>query len=191
MGGAARLIENVLNRSPVVFVKLAEDQVGQYDMVRRPTAPPHLCSCQILRLNVGLFAAMGCAQLFTALPTNASNTFFLNYTSMNASLSDVDAIYGAAPRWFLVGDVLSLEDSTLNSSAVLMIIDSELEAVRHPPRATARPPWLHAKWPVPDSPPLPLGPISICHAPCGLFRIRLRFCSRSASVARGSTERSA
>jgi hypothetical protein len=100
----------VLVRSPVVFVRLAEQQVGEYDMV------------------------------YTAASLNGSSAApFLNYTSMNASLSAVDGIFGAAPRWVLVGDVGRVGDSGTNASVVLLIIDTDLEQVRAArPRAHTR-----------------------------------------------------
>jgi len=62
-------------------------------------------------------------------PTNTSLTFFLNYTHINSSLASVEDLYGAAPRWMLVGEVSNVEDPERNSSAVLLIIDSDLEKV--------------------------------------------------------------
>jgi len=77
-------------------------------------------------------------QLMVPQPTNTSLTFFLNYTHINASLASVKDLYGAAPRWMLVGEVANIEDPERNSSAVLLIIDSDLEKAGRAQR------WRHA-----------------------------------------------
>jgi len=93
------LIQNALDRSGVIFVKLAEDQVGQYDIVMTPSS------------------------------NNQSTSFFLNYTSMNTTLLPATVLVGTAPRWLLVADVYNTVTPNLTSSSIVLIFDTDLETV--------------------------------------------------------------
>jgi len=95
--GFAALLQSVVQRSPLVFMRLQEDQTGDADMVLVPESSAD----------------------------NASP--FLNATDINARLADNPLVKGAAARWLLLGSILSQDDAAVNTSAWVLVIDSDAE----------------------------------------------------------------
>jgi hypothetical protein len=104
------VLQSALHMTPVVFLRLAENQSGQYDFTLQPVA-----AVNDTRLD----------------STNADpgNTFFrgLNFTQLQQQLQYVPEISALAPRWILPISV-SNPDTPENSYHVLaLVLDSKLE----------------------------------------------------------------
>lgn len=91
------LLYNSVLKSNVIFMKVAEDNVGDMDVV--------------------MMAKM----------TNTSTTPFLNQTHVSHMLQDNDMLTGVAPRWTFFGHIENRDKPEKNISAVFMVFDSELE----------------------------------------------------------------
>lgn len=95
--GFAAMLQSIVQRSPLVFMRLQEDQSGDADMVLTPE-------------------------------TSADNTSpFLNATEINQLLRDNPHVKGAAARWILLGSVLQQDNPDVNTSAWVLVIDSDAE----------------------------------------------------------------
>jgi hypothetical protein len=100
-------LQNALSFAPLIFVKFAEENAGQFDLLMYPAV------------------------------RNDSRSFTLNYTYINNTLSGGSRILGAAPRWILPVKVqrtseiqLSLFDSeAFNTSATIIVWNTTLEKV--------------------------------------------------------------
>jgi len=55
------------------------------------------------------------------------SSFLLNATYIQKSLEHVAGVAGAAPRWTILGRIGNRFDSNRNSTAVILVIDSEKE----------------------------------------------------------------
>lgn len=51
----------------------------------------------------------------------------LNYTHINKDLSQLDGFYGFSPRWTLICKLRNITNPSLNTSAILLVIDSKKE----------------------------------------------------------------
>jgi len=91
------ILQNAIAKSPIIFMKLAEDQVGEYDL------------------------------LLTGQSTANSFQFWTNYTDIEDKVSSGSLVRGATPRWVVIGRVLNPLQTSLNSSSAFLIIDSERE----------------------------------------------------------------
>ncbi|KND05187.1 uncharacterized protein SPPG_08881 [Spizellomyces punctatus DAOM BR117] len=69
------LIQNIIDRASVIFIKFSEDSAGQWDLLLSPTL------------------------------SSGSPSILLNYTVINTSLSSAPHVAGAAPRWILPGSL--------------------------------------------------------------------------------------
>ncbi|KAJ3299821.1 hypothetical protein HK104_006755 [Borealophlyctis nickersoniae] len=87
-------IQNTLSRASVLFVRLSEDTAGEWDLLLTPS------------------------------PSNTSQSLFLNYTSINASLADSASAAGAAPRWIAP---VTIGFNNLNVSAYALVMDHQYE----------------------------------------------------------------
>uniref|UniRef100_A0A6T6YUC0 ABC3 transporter permease C-terminal domain-containing protein n=1 Tax=Bicosoecida sp. CB-2014 TaxID=1486930 RepID=A0A6T6YUC0_9STRA len=96
--GFAALLQSVVQRSPLIFMRLQEDQTGDADMVLTPETSAD-----------------------SASP-------FLNASEISHILRNNPHVIGAAPRWLLLGSVLRQDEPLVNTSAWILIIDSEKEA---------------------------------------------------------------
>lgn len=68
-------LQNAISRSPIIFLKLAENQVGEYDVTLQPTL------------------------------TANTQSFFINYTEIKDQINDVDTVVGSCPRWLGLASV--------------------------------------------------------------------------------------
>jgi len=91
------LLQNSIDKSPIIFLKLSEDQVGEYDLLLSPS------------------------------PTSASPNFWLNSTDIDLKISEAPLVVGAVPRWVFLGKVSNPNNPTYNTSSAILIIDSRQE----------------------------------------------------------------
>eukprot|EP01114_Cavostelium_apophysatum_P002845 TRINITY_DN1253_c0_g3_i1.p1 TRINITY_DN1253_c0_g3~~TRINITY_DN1253_c0_g3_i1.p1 ORF type:complete len:1241 (+),score=361.47 TRINITY_DN1253_c0_g3_i1:25-3723(+) len=104
------LLQNAIDKSPIVFLKLSEDQVGEYDLLLTPKVDQN------------------------------SQSFWLNSTDISEKLKDAPLAVGAAPRWVMLGRIYNALDGTQNTSTSILVIDTEKEKEinlgrgwKHPP----------------------------------------------------------
>jgi ABC-type antimicrobial peptide transport system permease subunit len=103
------LVQSAVDNSPVVFLKLSEDTAGEGDLVLQPdfsNSVASLSSSQTSGIPPGLL---------------------LNDTELQQVLAQVPSVAGVAPRWVALGRVYNHEANTFNTSAILLVIDSERE----------------------------------------------------------------
>ncbi|KAL7747024.1 hypothetical protein RI367_007637 [Sorochytrium milnesiophthora] len=127
------LVQNALVRSPIVFVKISENLVGQFDLLMIPSPS-----------TVSSLAAATAPN--AAPPSSTSALSLLNFTAINQTLSTVATVQGAAPRWLLPANVTkrastaaqiqadiraslssSPQGNATLSAAYLLIIDTDQE----------------------------------------------------------------
>ncbi|KAL6065065.1 FtsX domain-containing protein [Balamuthia mandrillaris] len=107
-------LSTAIGKAPLVFLKLAENTLGEYDLVMTPTfEQPVLQPAQIISSENNT--------------TYESSTFLLNATSIMQRLSGVPQVEGVVPRWALLGRVGNRFEPERNSSAIILIIDTEAE----------------------------------------------------------------
>ena len=142
---------NIIELSPVVFLKFGENEVGAYDLVLSPGG--------VGTVNVGLGGITGQGDenpgdedeedsrslrrgyrnnhlRQTELnatdvdTTDYSGDVLINCTDVQMKLADVDSVLGAAPRWTTLARVVNKELDDFNTSAsmaMLVVMDTELE----------------------------------------------------------------
>jgi len=91
-------LENTIECSPVLFLKLAEDSIGEYDLVFTPQ---------------------------TRNPTTPS--YFINTTELDKKIGKQELVTGLSPRWIMVSEIFNSHQREKNSSTVMLIIDSKKE----------------------------------------------------------------
>jgi hypothetical protein len=67
--------------------------------------------------------------ILTPSRTNTSQSPFLNQTFVNERLQGNPLVWGTSARWNLLGRIYNRDVPTLNTSAMLLVIDSEHETV--------------------------------------------------------------
>ncbi|KAL0483814.1 hypothetical protein AKO1_014032 [Acrasis kona] len=92
------LLYNSVQKAPIIFLKLSEDQAGDQDL------------------------------LFTAKLTNQSTSPFINSTDFTQRLQKNELIgNSSSPRWIVFGNIVNKRDPDKNISALLLMVDSEHE----------------------------------------------------------------
>eukprot|EP00033_Pygsuia_biforma_P001874 GCRY01002095.1.p1 GENE.GCRY01002095.1~~GCRY01002095.1.p1 ORF type:complete len:1063 (-),score=266.81 GCRY01002095.1:1135-4323(-) len=95
-------LHNSLLKTSVIFMKLSEDSVGEYDLLLVPRAD--------------------------VSNNNTVSASLLNGTAINEILSSVDAVQGVVNRWTFLCDATSKNNPyAVNSSAVILAIHSDYE----------------------------------------------------------------
>eukprot|EP01130_Rhizamoeba_saxonica_P018176 TRINITY_DN9018_c0_g1_i1.p1 TRINITY_DN9018_c0_g1~~TRINITY_DN9018_c0_g1_i1.p1 ORF type:complete len:884 (-),score=164.69 TRINITY_DN9018_c0_g1_i1:953-3604(-) len=94
---ALSVLQTAVEVAPILFLKLAEDSVGEYDLVMIPGK------------------------------STQSNSFFLNTTEIREKLQDEPNTNGVVPRWIFLSDALNAEQRNQNGSTIILMIDSEKE----------------------------------------------------------------
>ncbi|KAI9104652.1 FtsX-like permease family-domain-containing protein [Phlyctochytrium arcticum] len=84
------LIQNIVDRASILFLKFSEDSAGQWDLLLTPS-----------------------------IRSSSSATVFLNYTSINASLAPATMVEGGAPRWILPA-LISKQNASQNPIYVMI-----------------------------------------------------------------------
>lgn len=108
------LVQSAVDNSQVIFLKLSEDTAGEGDVVLLPD-----------------FDNAASALSGTGTGSNASllpSGLLLNDTDLRQRLMAVPAVQGVSPRWTALGRVLNTRARALNTSAILLVIDSDQEA---------------------------------------------------------------
>jgi len=104
------VLQSALHMTPIVFLRLAENQSGQYDFTLQPVA-----AVNDTRLD----------------STNADSgqTFFrgLNFTQLQQQLEDVSEISALAPRWILPVSVSNPKTPETSYQVLALVLDSKLE----------------------------------------------------------------
>jgi ABC-type lipoprotein release transport system permease subunit len=107
---------SLIEKGPLVFVKVTENMVGEFDLVL--TAAPGEVLSRDHGNGTGPYAAL------SASPLLLNGTEAL--ARVRAGAGDVST--GAAPRWTMVGRAVHRFDPARNITAVLVAMDLELEA---------------------------------------------------------------
>jgi len=92
------LLQNSIDNAPIIFLKLAEDNVGEYDLVMVPNPQ-----------------------------AGTTRSFTINSTEIEERLHGLTDTSAVAPRWLLLSQVINVKDPTYNGSAILLVIDSKKE----------------------------------------------------------------
>ena len=95
-------------------MKLAEDSVGEYDLV------PHIH-----------FSHNSSLQYLTPQITADSTTYLLNWTQVNTTLASAPLVTGSTPRWVILAKLSNAINRTESTSTAVLAIDSEQEEVSH------------------------------------------------------------
>lgn len=110
--GFSALLQSTIQRAPVIFMKLAEDQTGEADLLLLPSSAP-----VVLR---GRNQQQLSAESGLGIP-------LLNATEIELRTQDNDLVAGAAPRWLSLAKIENRDNPLRNASCVLLVIDSERE----------------------------------------------------------------
>jgi len=105
------VLYNAVQRSPLIFLRLAEAQVGEMDMLITPYAPN-------VDALLDLDAQAGVVSKFQ----------FFNATALDRELSTLPTVTGTSPRWLLRGRAASLDAPQTFIDATILICDLEREA---------------------------------------------------------------
>lgn len=115
--GFLTVLQATVSQSSLIFLKLAEDSVGENDIVRG-----------VSLLVCGSFSASFLHfQVMLVDPTNDNPIPLVNYTDVARILAPNDEIEGVVPRWFLIADVINPTDTRRNTTVAVLVIDTELE----------------------------------------------------------------
>ena len=92
------LIQTILNRSAVIFIKLSENSVGQFDLALYPAS------------------------------SNSSQAFTINYTAITERLAtkNLPLLEGTAPRWIIPASASSPSKGLVDSKDILAIVINEV-----------------------------------------------------------------
>jgi len=101
------ILQSVLYLTPLIFIKLAEEQNGHYDLTITPIAAE-----DDPRSSEGF---------------NIPVVRAVNFTSLESQLGDMSEIAGMSPRWLLPVRVSNPENPDRSFQAVSIILDSERE----------------------------------------------------------------
>eukprot|EP00960_Hanusia_phi_P075544 768438-Hanusia_phi.AAC.10 len=104
-------VYNIILRSPVIFLKLAETQVGETDMVIFPS---------LNRLDP-LLNLDKATQQVDVYP-------FFNASHLRLSLSDLPQVLGVSPRWIIRGSIASSKQPSKRVVTYVLVCDLEEEA---------------------------------------------------------------
>lgn len=123
-----------------IFLKLAEDTIGEADLVLLPAALPVTVAANAMRSAYSCDGSAGCLsydqfQSTTNGSTNGSSLApgtalalpLLNSTEVEQAVATVGSAAGAAPRWLLLGSLLNAKERSRNTSVLVLALDSEAE----------------------------------------------------------------
>jgi len=104
--GFVSVLASAVQNSPAIFLAIAEDEVGQMDMLLSPTSES------------------GGSSADTADPLSS---FFLNQTFVESATGSAPEVLGTAPRWTFLGQLINRDRTTRNASCIVLVIDSRQE----------------------------------------------------------------
>lgn len=104
------VLQSALHMTPIVFLRLAENQSGQYDLTLAPVAAANDTRLDSSNDDQGQAFYRG-----------------LNFTLLQQQLKDVQEISGMAPRWILPVSVSNPDTPNDLFHVVALVLDSKLE----------------------------------------------------------------
>lgn len=104
-------LQSLLQLTPILFLKLAQDQNGQFDLVFAPVAAEN--DTQTNSTN--------------ELDSNTPVVRVVNYTDLEVRLHNEPVIHAMAPRWTLPVNVSTPENPTMDYRAIGLALDSHAE----------------------------------------------------------------
>ncbi|KYQ92900.1 hypothetical protein DLAC_05491 [Tieghemostelium lacteum] len=143
-------LQNLIQNSPIVFLKLSEDQAGELDLVLfgDPSLGPATESLDVpsgnqdptpsLKLSVSSYKRLNFTRILSAVKaTNVDaitqslmsldvSGYFVNSTFLNQTLANANTVHGIAPRWLSLGD-MTAPSTNQTGSLIYLVINSELE----------------------------------------------------------------
>lgn len=111
---------SILDILPLVFLKQAQNTVGESDFTYKAKAAENISETA----DYFLYNS-GDAVLRKEAPSASS--LFINYTEMNETIKGFDKFDGATPRWFGVADFSNPNNININTSGIVMILDTKNE----------------------------------------------------------------
>ena len=114
------LLYSILDVLPLVFIKQAQNTVGESDFIFTAVSPQNISQSTDSYMYDNSF------QIDRIVPGDSSLPF-INYTEFVLQAAGVEEYDGFAPRWFGVAGFLNPDDLTKEASGLLMILDTEIE----------------------------------------------------------------
>lgn len=112
------LIYNVLDLTPVVFLKLSQDQVGESDFVFGPKPSYNISESADVFMYDGEHPRK---------PVPGYILPFVNATQMQETIKDSDYYEGVSPRWITMATFANSTNPALNTPGIVLLIDSKQE----------------------------------------------------------------
>lgn len=114
------ILYSIMDMLPLVFLKQAQNTIGESDFVYRAKAAENISeSANNYMYQYNDLAKRNEPASNSSAFVNCSN---IEYLTQNFSKYD-----GVAPRWFAVGDFSNQNDSSVSTSGIIMILDTEKE----------------------------------------------------------------
>ncbi len=114
------ILYNSVLKASIIFVKLSEDQVGETDVMFTPKLTE---KNTIPFINETLLEE----KLFFRQRRRNLNEGVLVDNDSSSSMSDDVGLVGISPRWIFYGKVENRDTPTLNTTAILLIVDTKKE----------------------------------------------------------------
>ena len=136
------LLENSIKKSPVIFMRLSENSVGEYDLVLSPLA-------YNTSVSSSAYTAAPTADWLSGSASNSSSnsssdgqdlleaaglgsllgSMFLNWSKYDALLGSCAAVNSSVPRWMMLGTFAPADVASEppNTSAVVLVMNDTLE----------------------------------------------------------------
>lgn len=140
------LLENSIKKSPVIFMRLSENSVGEYDLVLSPLAYNTSVSSSAYTAvptfswlsesnskndsNSTSINRSGTEELLEAAGLGTLlSSMFLNWSKYDALLGSCAAVNSSVPRWMVVGTFAPVDvvSDPANTSAVVLVMNDTLE----------------------------------------------------------------
>ena len=136
------LLENSIKKSPVIFMRLSENSVGEYDLVLSPlayntsvsssafTASPSAAWISDNASSGNSSDSSGDIDLLEATGLRTLlNSMFLNWSKYDALLGSCAAVNSSVPRWMMIGTFAPVDVASElpNTSAVVLVMNDTLE----------------------------------------------------------------
>jgi hypothetical protein len=117
------VLYSILDMLPLIFLKQAQDTAGESDFIYRAKAAENISES----VNNFMYQYN---DLYDRNPAPETSLPFVNCTKLEEMTKDFSKYNGVAPRWFAVGDFSNPEDTSLKTSGIIMILDTEKEKNR-------------------------------------------------------------
>jgi hypothetical protein len=114
------VLYSILDMLPLIFLKQAQDTVGESDFIYRAKAAENVSES----VNNFMYQYNG---LYNRSPAPETSSSFVNCTQLEEMTKDFSNYNGVAPRWFAVGDFSNPDETSLKTSGIIMILDTEKE----------------------------------------------------------------